>query len=367
MSYRENFAWKGIEEDYYSFHSYHVPTYEEQQELLEPLIRQLELYESVKREIMQFKVSVNKLRELSGVLREKKSMDGMKFSLHETESIKTALHHNNLWDVQLDVRRGHMQLPKYLLCDQQRNWYGNNYGVITAEFFKSADYQLPDPRFIKLMNHSHEEYNINMAGFREKVQSEFFNGKRKGGSKKTGQLLTDIGENFLQTTWHEDQVIAWMLSKHFDLPKFKEVMELLYFILGSDLCAVRQQVNNNVKGFFEKIYVQPSLLIFLENIEISEGSEFQSLETRARNWYRTISKTLNSLLQCNITWGMFDEIKIPLYKVVFANIYRLEMVVENAGVKKNNLIREKCGLLENVSIKAINDMIDFDRKKQSLR
>ncbi len=60
---------------------------------------------------------------------------------------------------------------------------------------------------------------------------------------------------------------------------------------------------------------------------------------------------------------MFDKIEIPLYKVVFANIYRLEMVVENDQVKKNNQIREKCRLLENVSIKAINDIIDFDRKK----
>lgn len=359
MSYRDYLGDKIYNSDFFGegYFEYRRKTAEEKEKALAPLKKQLKSFDKVKNEIMNGTVSINKLSRLEQILKEEISLsagyDRGRFSLSNTKELKEIFWYEGLDDVRFDVRRGYMHMPKYYLCEARSNYYGN-YGVVYKDYYTSPDYIFEDPRFVRLMLHGHEHYFIRMSDYRSGLVEALTEAKMEGG-KAAEQVLLDVGRYFLQLAWHEDQIIGWMVSEHFGLPTFREAMEVIYFNLGSDFCSVRQQITPEVKVFFRDVYKQPALLALIKKIESSEGNEFQSLEMKSRTWYETINKAFSALLQCKTEWGLVQKCSLPLYKVVFSNIFRLHLVV--GSLTENRQVRQACKVLEKVSGEAIEDLV----------
>jgi hypothetical protein len=330
---------------------------EEKREKLQPLIRQIKRFDRIKNEVMNQAVSIRKLGQLAEILNEQIDLfpekEDIKCNLLNYKSLNDQFWMEDLDNVKLEVRRGYMHMPMYYLCDAKSNYFGN-YGIVLEDYYLSPGYTFEDPRFTRLMHHGHELYFIRMSGFRKEVEKLFEKTKSKQ-AKKTDKLLLDVGKHFLQGAWHEDQVIAWMMSEHFKLLKFKQAMELIYFSLGSEFCDVRQEITPEIKLFFRQVYKQPALLALIEKIETSEGNAFLDLETKSRELYTSVSKAFSNLLQCDIKWGMVQKRTIPLYKVVFSNIYRLDLVVKT--LQENEAVHRNCQELEKVAGEAIEALV----------
>ncbi|MCD4737063.1 MAG: hypothetical protein K8R53_13550 [Bacteroidales bacterium] len=355
MAYKDFKDYSNFEDVYLDgyYYGYKQITHLEKTAKLNFLIKQLEIVDKKIDKILNEKVSLNQLIELNTLLKQgieiKSGMMVTEFSLIDRKNLERAFYSSDLYDTMLDVRRGSMKFPAYYLCEARSNHFGN-YGIITAEYFCSSNYKFNDSRFARLMHFGHEKYFIRMSQFREAATEAL---KEEG---KVDNLLYDIGVYFLQSAWHEDQVIGWMVSGHFNLPQFREAIELIYFNLGSDFCEVRERITGDVKLFFKKIYPRAALVKMITKIENSDGNEFQAIEMKSRHWYMELSKAFNELLQCKIEWGMMEKKKVPLYKVVFSNIYRLEKITKDI-YKGNPKIAQSCKRLEETAKRGIEAIL----------
>jgi hypothetical protein len=67
-------------------------------------------------------------------------------------------------------------------------------------------------------------------------------------------FLCNLGENIFRAAWHEDQIMSLLVAEQFDIPMFREAVELLYLALSGDFCRIRNYLNPEVLRFFEEIY-----------------------------------------------------------------------------------------------------------------
>ena len=353
-----NFNQKDLFYDYYDDYNrgFTRKTIEEKREFLTPFIEHLKKADEIIHCVLYEKASLRALSELSALLKEEKSFDTefytRKFSLAEHKKIEEALFSTGLYDTSFDIRRTTMKMPAWYLCEAKTSYYGN-YGIIIADYYRSENYKNDDPRFVRLMNHGHEVYFIRMSPFRDDVM-KMTGENNNGNSRKTDMLLQDIGHHFLQYVWHEDQVIGWKVSEHFGLPRFREAMELIYFNLGADFCDVRQHINDHVKQFFSEVYNQEAMVDMISRIEKSEGSEFKGLEMKSRRWYSELNTAVQELLQVKVDWGLMEKTAIPLYKVVFSNIFRLDMISKSL---KNEEVAGVSKKVERTAVQAIEDIL----------
>ncbi len=344
------YHYTGDEIDFY--HEYQSrPSYKERSEMLMPLIDHLTLVDAARMDLFQNSISLSKLHHYIDLLRQPieigKRYRGQTFSLAE-RNLERILFHENLWDIKLNVRKGYMGFPRYYLCEY-RELYGRNYGIILADYYQSNDYELTDPRFSRILFYGHETNFIRMSPFREKV-TEFITGKNPAGADG---ILIKVGSYFLQGAWHEDQFTAWLVSDALGLQKFSEAIEIIYFLLGSDFTETRDNYDGDVEKFFTLVYPRKSLLGIIKKIGNSMVEDMVDMEHIAREWYRSLNSAFSGLLKAEISWGVME--KIPLYKIIYSNIYRLEMVFPLPD-EGDGMIREHIDHIEGISLKFIHSL-----------
>ena len=120
--------------------------------------------------------------------------------------------------------------------------------------------------------------------------------------------------------------MAYLISEEFHLPSFFEAVEVLYLALGSDLCHLRSKVNSQVLDFFQEVYKKPAIHRFLDNLVFIEGAELNNIHEKAFIAYRQLLKLYNKFISGDYKWGITEKASIPLYKLVFSNLYRLERI-----------------------------------------
>jgi hypothetical protein len=248
----------------------------------------------------------------------------------------------------LDIQQQEYGLPLYYLCKVQDD-YHCTYNSVLRDFYISPGYTFHDNRLMKLMDYGHQMIYLRLSPFREKlIQFEKVEGQ--GNIEKE---LSRIGSQVLQYAWHEDQNIGIYCSDKFGLPNFRCAIELVYLCLTADLCDLRSNIDGLFLTFFSQIYPQPAIHGFLTSIQNSNDLPVLIFQEKAKRNYTNLLRAFNKLLACNVSWGIPDQ-KIPLYKLVFANMFRLEMVWED--IKDNPVIKQAAFNLEETALTCIREI-----------
>jgi hypothetical protein len=332
--------------DHVEYHHeyFQKPSHKETVNRISPLVDQLGLADEFRFDLFENSVSISKLQDYRDIILEP-VLIGENYRREEVklsdQNIERKLAHAGLWDIKLSIRKGRMDFPKYYLCEY-RDYYSRNYGIILTDFYRSRDYQFTDSRFARMSSFGHEVNFIRMSSFRPDVNRLI----SKGDQEKTSDILKKVGSCFLQGAWHEDQIAAWIVSGVFGLERFRQAIEIIYFVLGSDFTETRNYFDDDVDQFFTLVYPRRDLLKTLHKINKATSEDMQEMEHIAREWYRSLNQAFSGLLKTETSWGTIKN--MPLYKIIYSNFYRLKEVfsLENSD---NTEINKITGQIEDIS------------------
>jgi hypothetical protein len=340
------------DDDFEYYHAYHGrPSHEESMDMIRPLVDHIDRVDALRLDLFRNTISINKLHEYRELLVKPvpigPSYRDRTITLAD-QDIERKLSHEGLWDIKLNIRKGKLGFPKYHLCEYREFW-GQNYGIVLNEYFVSADYKFTDARFARMISYGHETNFIRMSSFRDGVNRYI----TVNMPDRTNAVLKKVGSYFLQGAWHEDQLTAWIVSEALGLEKFSEAIEIIYFILGSDFTETRDYFDEDVEQFFTRVYPRGSLLEVIKIIGVSKAEDMLNLERVAREWHRSLNGAFSGLLRAEVSWGELK--KIPLYRIIYSNIYRLDMVFPLINLE-DKMIRDSIEQIEEISSQFINSV-----------
>jgi hypothetical protein len=168
-------------------------------------------------------------------------------------------------------------------------------------------------------------------------------------------FLHDLGRFVFQSAWHEDQSLAMLMARHFEMPCFGQAIELLYLVLGGELCELRGAVDDRMLEFFDRVYVQPAIRQLLKRLPVLEGRHLNELPRKAGSLYRRLTRKFTHLLGEEAEWGE-QRVPVPLHKVIFANLGDLEAVAE--ALRKQDGVIESASALNASAEQVVAQLLD---------
>jgi len=324
-------------------------------ESLKPLIQMLKVYDHHRKILEDKGGHISNLDDLTKLL-----TTPMKIETRYEKATASLVDQMKLRQVVRDIYRGLRinvrqlpnQMPVFYICRIRRDHW-SEYSLIVEDLYMSPGYPIVDNRFIKLMSSGHENYFLRLSQFRKQIK-KYNRNQKESSAEKIDDYLYELGRYLLQAAWHEDQRLGFLVADLLRLPEFFQAVELLYLCLSAELCELRGAVNDNLRLFFEKIYPQPAILAFLEILTGLEGDMLNTLPLHAIRLYRNLSIAFSKFLATEVAWST-QKSKIPLWKILYANFSRLDMVARNLiGDKGLSKAGRK---LENQSEAIINSVI----------
>jgi len=330
---------------YYESNSYTRKS-DEYNEKLQPLIKKLKEYDSLRIQLETEGGNINLLSRFTKLLNEKFTLgDGysaQSLSLSDQSSIKHALWINCDGDVRVDVRFRVTGMPVYYLSRVMSDHW-SEHSLIVEDYYMSSNYPIVDDRFVKLMRAGHEVNYLRLSQFRNNVDNLIQEKKMKD-MWTTDEIIFSVGRQILQAAWHEDQRPGIQTANLIGLPIFRYAVELLYLCLSGELCELRSNMSEPMKKFFTDVYPQPAISAFLNKLFDLEGEELNNMSQNVLPLYSKLSKKFMQFLSTEVIWGI-RGVKVPLYKLIFSNFSRLE-VLKNK-LLRNNAIVSAAEKLEN--------------------
>ncbi len=335
-------------EDYfYGYHNY--ADYSEKVKILEPLTDQLTKVDTQRKDLYDNSISLNKLRTYKALLTEPITLrvehDRKTFTLLEQTKFEKIAYSLGLWDISLQIRRDRFTFPKYMLVETTDN-YDNGYGLVTAQYYRSYDYEIEDERFVRLML-GHEKYFLRINIFRNNLAEN-----PELSPLQIENTLKIVGDNYLQVAWHEDQLVSFLVADLFNIPVLKEIIEMIYLIMSSDLSSIRRNFTPEINYFFSEVFPRKSLGKLLNKIESSSANDYQVLEDKARHWYTELNICFSAFLNTKIK---HKDYLMPAYKLIFSNIFRLKYI--SSSLLYNPNIKTAIRTIKYTSYAAIKDLI----------
>ncbi len=287
--------------------------------------------------------TVKDLTVLTRILSEPLRVEGhygpVTCSLRDPRALRTALLEVD-YDLHHDVRQLPDLLPAYYVCRTRRDYWGE-YSLVVEDFHLSPGYPLLDERFVRLMDVGHEVYFLRLAHLRDAVRALLRD--THPGEEAVDGMLYDLGRHVFQAAWHEDQRLGILVAGHFHLPAFRQAIELLYLCLSGELCELRHAITPEMLRFFAEAYEQPAIRRFLERLRDLDGAMITDLPRQGRVLYKRLGQAFSRCLSAEVLWG-FGRRMIPLWKVVYGNLTRLEQV--SRQLRADPRVASACDRLE---------------------
>ena len=322
------------------------------------IVRQLRRYDAARRRLENKGGSIAVLMNTMKILNEALIVQGRhenhKIVLADQGSIRHVLHHE-FWpyECRLEVRKHTTGMPVYYLVRISSD-HQSEYSLIIEDLFRSNEYPIFDERFVKLMWSGHEVYFLRLSQFRQPLLNSWIHKKEPDAQDTVDQLLLKVGRHVFQACWHEDQFVGMAAAGQFGLENFRHAIELLYLSLSAELCDLRSAIDDDMLRFFSKIYDQPAILAFLERLTHLDGKTLAELPQIALKLYPALARTFSRFLSAEVPWGQ-RPVKVPLYKLIFANFSRLASV-RTAVVDKLEL-QQAADVLEKQSHQVIHEIL----------
>ncbi|MDP8256304.1 MAG: hypothetical protein P9M14_11185 [Candidatus Alcyoniella australis] len=338
--------------------------------ILKPLIEKIKAYDKRRLVLQQEGGSLFDLGMIAALLSANFEL-GDNFGKHvvsltKLNTIKTALISINGFDLSIQVRQLATHMPVYYLCRIHRD-YWSEYGLIVEDLYISPDYPMHDDRFVKLMSTGHETYYLRLAQFRERMKHlpaiRAIKGDQWRIDRQTDELLYLLGRHVFQAAWHEDQRLGVLAARHFNMPCFQRAIELLYLCLSGELCELRAVASGDLFEFFEKVYRQPAIVAFMACLKRVPGSALNDIPRVALRQFSKLGKAFSAFLRTEVVWGS-RQTKVPLHKLVFANVNRMHLVAGNLG--ENPEVRKASTKLETQSRRIIDVILDIENDKENI-
>ena len=258
----------------------------------------------------------------------------------------------------LEVRQIDGQWPAYYFCRTRQDYWAD-YSLIVEDLYRSPGYPTMDDRFARLMWGGHESYYLRVSMFRAHVlqmlTEEGLDGDRL--EEAVDEVLYALGRHVFQAAWHEDQRPGALCAQHLGMPQFKQAVELLYLCLSGELCDLRSAVDGLVLRFFETGYPHPAIHRFLELLPGMDGEALNRIPKDALALYARLSRAFTRFLNTEVVWSR-RGIAAPLYKIVFANFARLDVV--SADLTHCDVLRAAVEKIEEESRQIIDCAIEAD-------
>jgi hypothetical protein len=316
--------------------------------LLAPLLTRLREYDTLRITLEEKGGDTNAVQQIIDVLRKPIALSGAvghdNPALTDQVKLKRLVAQLGYGNIFLDIRKQIHGLPVYYLCRVSHD-YWSEYSLIIEDLYISPGYPLADERFAKLMSMGHESYFMRMSSFRDKLKSQIKINAHDA-DYDIDNYLYQMGRYCFGSMWHEDQRPAFAAAKNFGLTQFQQAIELLYLCLSADLCELRSHTTNEMVGFFEDIYPQPSIHTLLEKLPLVEGAELNQLPKLAIQLFKPLNNAFQTFMETEVssTHSLFNPLQtitvnenkippiarntkiVPLYKLVFGNFYQLDIL-----------------------------------------
>jgi len=323
-------------------------------EALAPLIERIMEYDQMRVRLEEDGGKVDDLQKITDSLNLPlclgSNLRSHTISLSDRTDLKRALQDLS-WDLHFDVRQTHAQMPVYYLCRTRRD-YWSEHSLIVEDLYLSPGYPLQDERFARLMDLGHEYYYLRLSPFRSSIEN--LPCSSGATTDKVDDIIYTLGRHVFQSAWHEDQQLGILTADSFHLPEFRHAIELLYLCLSGDLCSLRCSLNPMLFTFFEHCYHQPALKGLLILLSSCNGQTITDLPQRAGKLYKRLTQAFGRFLATEVTWGV-RGLTLPLWKIVYANVSRLEMVKQS--MKGNAAMLEAAGNLRKASTEIIDELL----------
>ena len=314
-------------------------------EVIAPLIEQLQSYDAMRLQLENKGGHIHLLEQLTTILTKPivvlTRWGEESACLADQKSLRELIRSTGRFQLHLDVRKLDHGLPVYYLFRKEED-YWFDYSLIVEDLYQSPGFPLMDERFVKLMRMGHEEYALRLSQFRPQL-SHVYSAREKIDEKWYDRLLYQVGRYVFQAAWHDDQRPGFLTARSFALRQFRQALELLYLCLSGELCELRSAVDDDLLLFFDKVYPQPAILHFVKKLIKMEGSEINDIPQATLSLYAKLSLAFNRFLSTKVTWGI-HPCTSPLFKLVFANLNRLDMVADRVG--KEGAVTEAAKQLE---------------------
>lgn len=312
-------------------------------QLLQPLLDRLRQYDTSHQEFLDSPDRLSTVEQLTDILKKpicfESSPGKESFALTEPSQLRTFLRMRLSDLIVLDTRKDNLGFPVYYLSRLASN-DRTEYDIILENLHVSNTYPFEEKQLVRLIRNGHELYHIHLAGFRNQVKSASSFGSDIN-NQKIDDFLIQLGSHCLGAMWHEEQIPARICAREFNLPCFMQAVELLYLCLGADLCELRSHVTEEMIGFFTECYPQPTVSKFLQSLHDRSGYDINQLPTESAENYKKLSYQFQKMLQTNISWQSEaissdsqmnlsvtkQSLTLPLYKLLFANLYRFDSVI----------------------------------------
>ena len=339
-----------------SFRSTFSSDPEEVSRSLAPLISHLRKYDRLRARYENQGVQMRGVEEITAHLLKSiklKTPRGpeVSLSLADQRSMRYAISDVGDYNLRISVRNAKSRMPTYYLC-RTRSSYWTDYKLILEDLYMSPDYPILDERFVKLMRNGHEEFHLRLSHLRDGV-GRMAEEEEKASAEEIDRSLKYVGEEVFQAAWHEDQRLALAVAQEFEIPQFRQALELLYLCLSGDLCALRNMNSKYLKAFFAKAYPQPAIAQLLKMLHDMDGADLNEVPERALKLYAELSHSFSKLLHIETPWGRTGA-DLPIYKLVFANTTRMPTL--GKALKDLKSVREAADNLDAEAANIISEL-----------
>lgn len=319
----------------WSYGWWESPTISRQQllEHLEPLLERLRRVDAIVLKILSGKGYVRDAVDLGTLLGEPFSIgDSTAKTLRLTDfaAVRTQLSSLSS-DLHFEVHAVQGRYPSYFLCRVSTGWEEPD--VILEDLYVSptgTDYS-GDRHFTILMRNGRSRTFLRLSTFREILIRWLTAECGKAPDCETcDDILETIATLVLAAAWYEDQQLPFHTADVFGLKQFRTALEMVGFVLGSDLYQVAARIReepNHVIGFFTHVHPSPALATVLKKMEHATAAKLGELESRCRDMFVQLNQAFSAFLS---TCGCLRNLEhLELYKIVLGCYAHLQEVASD--------------------------------------
>jgi hypothetical protein len=308
-------------------------THQQLLEQLAPLLVQFQRVDEVVVKVDKGEGRVADLVELERILKEPIQMPcscGKPIILAQPTTVLNELSSLSR-DLHLEVHLIKRQYPCYLLCRVSTGWDTPD-TVLEQLYISSQNDFFPDKRFTILLRNGRSRTFLYLSLFRDKLKEYLAKTWTEiPDEDECDQILETIAKLVLAAAWYEDQRLPFFVADIFQLKRFRSALELVAFVLGSDLYQVASEIqdgNKIVIDFFSHIYKNPPLAKVLELLNCQGAGNMSDWESIARKDFAKLNIAFSTFLSS--TNMLYNLEELELYKIVLGCFGTLPEVASEA-------------------------------------
>lgn len=314
----------------YSAWSNPVPSRDQLLQRISPLLRQIRRVDEIVENIDKGNACVRDLLALEKILREPFQIPGStarSISLAHPESLHSALSSISR-ELHLEIHAAGGQYPSYLLCRLSTDWDAPDTVLEELHVSSTRPDFFVDQRFTVLLRNGQSRTFLRLSHLRDKLRQQLANTwDVPPDDEACDEILEAVAGLVLGAAWYEDQRLPFAVADVFGLRQFRAAVELIGFLLGSDLYQVAagiQDDQQDVIDFFDHVYVNRPMARMLEQLNRHGADDLAAIEAVARDGFVAMNSAFSTFLSTRD--AVSDLESHELYKIVLGSYGNLHEV-----------------------------------------